>query len=339
MPRRCTRMQHLPRACGSHCGGKGRAPLRLAVTSQGGTTGAEYKRDAVNTGYCPHLAPRELTILELVNAGLSDAQIAKRLRLTKGSASASVGRIRIKFGGGTRYDSVQRARALGLVRKPKDGGLQPPRRARPRNVRLTPSERNVLELMNRGFDNAQIAKQLRITVASARTYAYRIGSKLGGGSRFEVVQTARRLGLVKALAHAGPAAPEPVASKAPHLTRRELDVLDLMNRGLTNGPDRRGARRHALQRQLVRHECAYPHQRKDALRSRAARASTAAGEDAGERRSTRNRTHPVSEASPRTSRAASDEHTDRQATAPHPRRRHRCAQILAQEARRQDNRW
>jgi DNA-binding NarL/FixJ family response regulator len=228
-------MQHLPSACGSHCGGKGSAPARLIVTTQGGIAGAEYKRDAVSTGYCPHLAPRELTILELMNAGWSDAQIAKRLCLTKGSASASVGRIRLKFGGGARYDIVQRARALGLVHKPKDGGLQPPRRTHPRNVHLTSTERNILELMNRGLDNAEIGERVGIAARSAQTYAHRIGSKLGGGTRFEVVQAARRLGLVRTLARTGPTAPEPVRPNAPHLTRRELDVLDLMNRGFTNG--------------------------------------------------------------------------------------------------------
>ncbi|MHB8432265.1 MAG: LuxR C-terminal-related transcriptional regulator [Candidatus Tyrphobacter sp.] len=189
----------------------------------------------MSTAYRPHLAPRELTILDLMNRGLPDAQIAQRLGLTRGGAAAAVGIIRRKFGGGTRYDVVSRARAMGIVRVPKDGGLKPPRRVRPRNVQLSTTERNVLALMNRGLDNAQIAKRLRIGERSAQTYAHRIGSKLGGGSRFEVVQAARRLGLVRTLGRTGPATPGPVRSNAPHLTRRELDVLELMNRGLTNG--------------------------------------------------------------------------------------------------------
>lgn len=89
--------------------------------------------------------------------------------------------------------------------------------------------------MNRGLDNEQIAKELRIGAPSAQTYAHRVGAKLGGGTRFEVVHAARRLGLVKSLARAGPPAPAIVEPSAPHLTAQELQVLDLVNRGLSNG--------------------------------------------------------------------------------------------------------
>lgn len=225
-------MQHLPCACRSNRRGKSRAPPRLTVTSQGGLAGAEYKRVAVSTGYRPHLAPRELTILDLMNAGLTDAQIAKRLRLTKGSASASVGRIRLKFGGGARYDVVQRARALGILRTPKGGGLQPPRRARgqrrapSRRPHLTRRELDVLDLMNRGLTNGQIAKALGVTLSSANSYVTNVRTRIGGTTRFEVVQRARQLQFVKTPANGG--------LQEIVLTPFQTRVLELAAQHLTN---------------------------------------------------------------------------------------------------------
>lgn len=185
--------------------------------------------------YCPHLTPRECQILELLNVGLSNEQIARRLGITRGSGAARVGRILMKFGGGPRYEVVRRARELGIIVTPKGGGLQPPPpRKPPSRVHLTPRELSVLELMNRGLDNAQIAGRLQIAESAARTYCARVGTTLGGGTRFEVVQAARRLKLVRTLDGVGPAPPNRRRRDVPHLTAREHDTLELMNRGLGN---------------------------------------------------------------------------------------------------------
>lgn len=186
----------------------------------------------MSEAYRPHITPREREILDLLNVGLSRPQIAQRLGIKRGSASATIGRIAIKLGGGPRYEIVQRARALGFIQTPKDGGLQPPKR--PKRVELTAREQSVLELMNRGLSNAAISERLCLAVRSVTTYVSRVEGKMGGGTRFDAVQTARLLGLVKPLKHVGPAAPRQFRTDVPSLTARERDTLELMNRGLTN---------------------------------------------------------------------------------------------------------
>lgn len=182
--------------------------------------------------YRPHITPREREVLDLLNRGLSCPQIARRLGITRNSAGATAGRIGIKLGGGRRYEIVQRALALGFIKAPKTGGLQPPKR--PSHVELTAREQSVLELMNRGLSNAAIAERLRLAIRSVTTYVSRVEAKMGGGTLFQAVQTARALGLVKPFTRLGPAAPRPVRTDVPNLTARQREVLELMNRGLTN---------------------------------------------------------------------------------------------------------
>lgn len=234
-------MQHLPRARGSYCGSQNRTSARLIVAElQGEVAGTEYHASAVSTPYRPHLAPRELTILGLMNRGLTDAQIAKRLGLTRAGAAASVGRIRIKFGGGTRNDVVGRARALEIISAPKSGGLQLPRGFQPRNVRLTPHltdrERQVLDLMNLGLTNAEIAQRLDVTLPSANSYVTNVRTRIGGSTRFEVVRRARELKLVKTSAKGG--------LQEISLTAFQRRVLELAAQHLTNRQIGRRLRRN-----------------------------------------------------------------------------------------------
>src|SRR5579875_1987015 len=145
-----------------------------------------------------------------MNQGLTDAQIAKRLNLTRGSAAASVGRIRLKFGGGARHDVVTRARTLGIIRAPKGSAAKPPARAQTRSARrsaaqrampstpcLTACELQVLDLMNRGLSNGEIAVKLGVTLPSVNSYVTNVRTRIGGATRFEVVRRAREMKLVK----------------------------------------------------------------------------------------------------------------------------------------------
>jgi DNA-binding NarL/FixJ family response regulator len=61
---------------------------------------------------------------------------------------------------------------------------------------LAPRERDVLTLLDRGFDVGGIASQLGITRNTARNYVQAVLTKLGAHSRLEALAIARREGLL-----------------------------------------------------------------------------------------------------------------------------------------------
>ena len=63
--------------------------------------------------------------------------------------------------------------------------------------RLTEREREVLVLMARGLDNAQIATDLHVSDATVRTHIGHVLSKLGARSRVQAVVVAYESGLVR----------------------------------------------------------------------------------------------------------------------------------------------
>lgn len=75
----------------------------------------------------------------------------------------------------------------GLQVLPRSAGeLAPPPAAGPEL--LTPREADVLELLQRGRSNAEIAAQLHVGVETVRTHARNIYRKLGVGSRRELAR-------------------------------------------------------------------------------------------------------------------------------------------------------
>jgi DNA-binding NarL/FixJ family response regulator len=62
---------------------------------------------------------------------------------------------------------------------------------------LTPREREVMVLIGRGFSADEIAVELTIGVATARTHIYRVRCKLGARDRAQIVSFAYRAGLVE----------------------------------------------------------------------------------------------------------------------------------------------
>ncbi|GIF01914.1 response regulator [Paractinoplanes rishiriensis] len=67
--------------------------------------------------------------------------------------------------------------------------------ADPRIDRLTDREREVLAAVARGDDNATVARELRLSPETVRTYVSRILTKLGANSRAQLVAIAHRSGL------------------------------------------------------------------------------------------------------------------------------------------------
>jgi len=62
--------------------------------------------------------------------------------------------------------------------------------------RLTPRERQVLELIGRGFPNKRIASELGISVKTVKTHVGHVLAKLGVTDRTQAAVAAVRAGLV-----------------------------------------------------------------------------------------------------------------------------------------------
>ena len=60
---------------------------------------------------------------------------------------------------------------------------------------LSEREREVLELLARGFDNRRIARELFVSDKTVRNHVSAILGKLGAGNRVDAIQRARRAGL------------------------------------------------------------------------------------------------------------------------------------------------
>ncbi|MGI5508656.1 response regulator [Streptomyces sp. CA-106131] len=89
--------------------------------------------------------------------------------------------------------SVTRRLIADFVRRPAD----PPERS-PRPVEgLTEREREVLTLVGHGRSNSEIAEDLFISVATAKSHVSRLFTKLGARDRVQLVITAYEMGLVR----------------------------------------------------------------------------------------------------------------------------------------------
>jgi PAS domain S-box-containing protein len=72
----------------------------------------------------------------------------------------------------------------------------PPLPAEPKRVKLTPRQRDVLELLARGSTTDQIAMELHIARETVRNHIRAVLAALGAHSRVEAVAAARAAGLV-----------------------------------------------------------------------------------------------------------------------------------------------
>lgn len=75
-------------------------------------------------------------------------------------------------------------------------GAMQRRMSAPAGPRLSPREREVLDLLVDGLAIAQIARRLFISESNAKTHVANIYEKLGAGNRAQAVMAAVRLGLV-----------------------------------------------------------------------------------------------------------------------------------------------
>ncbi|MFE3142198.1 response regulator [Streptomyces scopuliridis] len=87
---------------------------------------------------------------------------------------------------------VTRRLIADFVRRPAAAPKRPPRPVEG----LTEREREVLTLVGRGRSNSEIAEDLFITVATAKSHVSRLFTKLGARDRVQLVITAYEMGLV-----------------------------------------------------------------------------------------------------------------------------------------------
>ena len=78
------------------------------------------------------------------------------------------------------------------------GGLLPAESAPSARPSLSARERQVLELLARGYTNRQAAERLFLSVKTVETYRARLGEKLGLRTRSDLVRFALSLGLLSA---------------------------------------------------------------------------------------------------------------------------------------------
>jgi DNA-binding NarL/FixJ family response regulator len=84
-----------------------------------------------------------------------------------------------------------------VVEAAVSGGRAPDPDAHPAVARLTDREREVLTLIGRGLDNGEVATQLVLSPATARTYVSRLLAKLHARDRAQLVVLAYEAGLVR----------------------------------------------------------------------------------------------------------------------------------------------
>jgi DNA-binding NarL/FixJ family response regulator len=89
--------------------------------------------------------------------------------------------------------SVTRRLIADFVGRPAAAPERPPRPVEG----LTEREWEVLTLVGRGRSNSEIAEELFITVATAKSHVSRLFAKLGARDRVHLVITAYEVGLVK----------------------------------------------------------------------------------------------------------------------------------------------
>ncbi|MFD9338492.1 response regulator [Streptomyces sp. NPDC060028] len=90
---------------------------------------------------------------------------------------------------------VTRRLIADFVERPAGPGAAPQRSSRPVEG-ITEREREVLTLIGRGRSNTEIAEELFITVATAKSHVSRLFAKLGARDRVQLVITAYEMGLV-----------------------------------------------------------------------------------------------------------------------------------------------
>ena len=160
-----------------------------------GTDGVTATRQIVDEGLSEVLVLTTFDLDEYVFGALRAG--AAGFLLKTAEATALVDAVRhIAAGDGVVAPEVTR-RLIAELSAPRDGNGADHRRDSVRRLPedLTPRERDVLAGLGSGLSNAELATELRISEATAKTHVSRVLAKLGVTSRVQAAIAARDAGL------------------------------------------------------------------------------------------------------------------------------------------------
>lgn len=159
-----------------------------------GTDGITATREITTAGYADVLVLTTFDLDEYLFGALRAGAAGFLLKSVEPVALID-GVRRIAAGDGVLAPEVTRRLLTAFVAVPV---AQPPgvRPVPPALSGLTERERDVLAALGRGLSNADLATELRITEATAKTHVSRVLAKLGCTSRVQAAILAREAGLV-----------------------------------------------------------------------------------------------------------------------------------------------
>lgn len=143
---------------------------------------------APGTGRRPVLSPRERRALHAITDGLSDAQLAEVLHVSRRTARAALDRLAAVLGTRERPGLVAAGYRCGLLAGPEvppDG----------RGI-VSRAEFEVLALTARGLTDEGIAARLGIDAGAVKSRQRRLRSALGARNRTHLVRRAVDLGVL-----------------------------------------------------------------------------------------------------------------------------------------------
>lgn len=160
-----------------------------------------------------HLTPGEHQVLKLLNEGMSEAQIAKQLGYRKHTVFVYVSYARAKIGGNSRWEMIEHARRVGLVRTPR-GAKRPPL------MQLTRRQKRILEMLRRHLGTAEIGLKLgepKRTSYAVEAQILRLRQSFRVRTNLELVDAAINAGILEG----------EKPKLAPNMfTERECQILD-----------------------------------------------------------------------------------------------------------------
>ena len=153
-----------------------------------GRNGIEATRDIVSAA--PHIAVLVLTMHEDDDSVFSAVRAGARGYLVKGARQAELLRaLRTVADGGAVFGPAIARRMIGLFEAAASAASATP------FPHLTMREREILDLVARGWSNQQIAAQLDLSIKTVRNYVSSVFTKLQVVDRAQAIVKAREAGI------------------------------------------------------------------------------------------------------------------------------------------------